>query len=196
MNSCHMKCFGLLALCLAMSLGVGGAAQEKKNPVVVLDTSLGKITIELFADKAPITVKNFLQYVDDKFYDGTIFHRVIADFMIQGGGLTPGLLEKRTRAPIKNESDNGLSNERGTIAMARTSEPDSATAQFFINVVNNARLDKKNAMDKVGYAVFGRVIDGMNVVDQIRQVQTEERGGHEDVPVKDIVIRSVRRLKK
>ncbi|MCI0639107.1 MAG: peptidyl-prolyl cis-trans isomerase [Gemmataceae bacterium] len=161
--------------------------------MVVMDTSHGKITIELFADKAPITAKNFLQYVDDKFYDGTIFHRVIADFMIQGGGMEPGLKEKKTRATIKNESTNGLSNERGTIAMARTPAPDSASSQFFINVVHNKGLDRANAKDKVGYAVFGKVLDGMDVVDKIRRVDTSNQGGHGDVPVQDIVIRSVRR---
>src|SRR5581483_9811247 len=128
---------------------------QEKNPVVVLDTSNGKITIELLQDKAPITVKNFLAYVDEKFYDGTIFHRVIPNFMIQGGGFEPGMNQKKTKATIKNESGNGLSNARGTIAMARTSDPDSATAQFFINVVDNDGLDKVNSRDRVGYCVFG-----------------------------------------
>ena len=158
-----------------------------------METSMGTIKIELNAAKAPITVENFLKYVDDKHYDGTIFHRVIADFMIQGGGFQPGLREKRTRDPIKNESGNGLSNERGAIAMARTNDPDSATAQFFINVKDNPGLDRARARDGVGYAVFGRVIDGMDVVDKIRRVETESRGGHDDVPVKDVIIRSVRR---
>lgn len=167
--------------------------QDKKNPVVVLDTSLGKITVELFQDKAPITVANFLQYADDKFFDGTVFHRVIPDFMIQGGGMEPGLKEKRPRSPIKNESINGLSNERGTLAMARTSNPDSASAQWFINVKDNTFLDRANARDKAGYCVFGKVLQGMDVVDQIKQVQTGERGGHENVPLKDVIIRSVRR---
>ncbi len=197
----------LLGLAL-VAAGLGGLslpAQEKgKNPVVIMDTSHGKIAIELFADKAPITTKNFLQYVDDKFYDGLIFHRVIADFMIQGGGLEPGLKKKDTRPPIKNEAGNGLSNERGAIAMARlgalddTPEEiqkaaDSATSQFFINVKDNNRLDRARAADKVGYTVFGRVIDGMDVVDRIRRVETASRGGHKDVPVQDVVIRSVRR---
>lgn len=180
------------------SMGILGAlavqAQEKL-PVVELDTSMGKIKIELDAKKAPLTVKNFLAYVEDKHYDGVIFHRVIPNFMIQGGGFVPGMKEKKTRAPIKNESSNGLLNKRGTIAMARTSEPDSASAQFFINVKDNNFLDRENARDKVGYAVFGRVIDGMDVVDKIRAVETGERGGHEDVPVKDVVIRSVRVVK-
>ncbi len=168
-------------------------AQDAKTPRVVMETNYGRITIELYADKAPITVKNFLQYVDDKHYDGTIFHRVIADFMIQGGGFEPGMKEKKTRDPIKNEAGNGLKNERGTIAMARTPDPDSATSQFFINTVDNKKLDRANTKDNVGYAVFGRVIDGMDVVDAIRRVKTEEVG---DVPVKDVIIRSVRRASK
>src|SRR5262249_41060861 len=133
-------------------LGAGAAEAADKNPVVIMETSMGPIKIELYADKAPITVKNFLDYADAKFYDGTLFHRVIPNFMIQGGGFEPGLKEKRTRAPIKNESANGVSNTRGTIAMARTGEPDSATAQFFINVADNQRLD--GSMTRPGYAVF------------------------------------------
>jgi cyclophilin family peptidyl-prolyl cis-trans isomerase len=167
-----------------------GTAQDK-NPVVIIETTKGKIKAELFADKAPISVKNFLQYADDKFYDGTIFHRVIANFMIQGGGMEPGLKEKQTRAAIKNEAGNGLSNKRGTLAMARTNVPDSATSQFFINVKDNDFLDRAKAGDGVGYAVFGRVIEGMDVVDAIKAVQT--RPG--DVPVDDVVIKSVRRVK-
>jgi cyclophilin family peptidyl-prolyl cis-trans isomerase len=183
--------FLVTCACLISLFAVGTATtQEKqKNPVVIMDTSHGKIVVELYADKAPITVKNFLQYVDDKFYDGTIFHRVIADFMIQGGGLEPGQEEKKTRAPIKNEAGNGLPNERGTIAMARTSEPDSASAQFFINVKDNPFLDRARAADKVGYTVFGRVTDGMDVVDKIRRVDTNAR----DVPREDVIIRTVRR---
>ncbi|MBI3409130.1 MAG: peptidyl-prolyl cis-trans isomerase [Planctomycetes bacterium] len=155
-----------------------------------MDTSMGKIKIELFADKAPKTVKNFLQYVEDKHYDGTIFHRVIADFMIQGGGMEAGLKEKKTREAIENEA--GLSNEKGTIAMARTNAPHSATAQFFINVKDNNLLDKARARDGWGYAVFGKVIDGMGVVDKIKQVATGTQGGHQNVPETDVVIRSVR----
>lgn len=167
-------------------------AQEKdKNPLVIMDTSHGKIIIELFVDKAPITAKNFLKYTDDKFYDGLIFHRVIADFMIQGGGMEPGMKEKRTRDSIKNEAGNRLSNERGTIAMARTDDPDSATTQFFINVTDNKRLDRSE--DSAGYAVFGRVVDGMDVVDKIRRVETGTRKGHKNVPLQDVLIRSVRR---
>jgi len=166
------------------------------NPIVIMETSMGTVKIELFQNKAPITVGNFLKYVDDKFYDGTIFHRVMPDFMIQGGGFLPGLQEKKTRAPIKNESYNGERNRRGTLAMARTGMPDSATAQFFINVVDNDFLDKANARDKVGYAVFGRVIEGMDVVDKIRKVPTEDVGQHEKVPVEDVVIKSIRRVEK
>ena len=163
---------------------IGGA-----NPTVEIDTSMGKITVELYANKAPGTVRNFLAYVDDKHYDGTIFHRVIPDFMIQGGGMTPDMKEKDTRAPIQNESDNGLENKRGTLAMARTNRPDSATSQFFISVVDNSFLDRANAKDRVGYCVFGKVIEGMDVADKIRRVKTEET-----VPIEPVIIRSIRRV--
>ena len=161
--------------------------------LVLMETSLGPIKIELDGDKAPVTVANFLSYVDDKFYDGTVFHRVIPTFMIQGGGFEPGMRQKRTKPAIKNESANGLSNTRGTLAMARTNVADSATAQFFINVKDNDFLDRANARDKVGYCVFGKVIDGMDVVDKIKAVATGRRGSYDDVPVQDVVIRSVRR---
>jgi peptidyl-prolyl cis-trans isomerase B (cyclophilin B) len=160
---------------------------------VSVETSLGTITIELNEEKAPITVQNFLAYVDEGHYDNTIFHRVIADFMIQGGGMEPGMKEKRTKPAIKNESDNGLSNQRGTIAMARTSAPDSATAQFFINVKDNTFLDKAQARDRVGYCVFGKVTAGLDVVDKIKAVATGNKSGHQDVPIKDVVIASVKR---
>ena len=186
-----MKRFGMLALVLALTAAALGQGQDQKNPAVVIDTSHGKVTVELFADKAPITVKNFLKYVEDKHYDGTVFHRVISDFMIQGGGLDAAYREKQTRDPIKNEAGNGISNERGTIAMARTGDPDSASAQFFINVRDNTFLDRKNAKDKVGYAVFGKVTDGMDVVDAIRRVKTNAG----NMPLEKVVIRSVR-LKK
>jgi cyclophilin family peptidyl-prolyl cis-trans isomerase len=177
---------------------------REPNPVVVMETSMGTIKVELFQRQAPITVKNFLDYVDEKFYDGTIFHRVKSDFMIQGGGMVPGLKEKDTRQPIKNESTNGLSNERGTLAMARTGDPHSATAQFFINVKDNTFLDRAKAQDRVGYAVFGRVIEGLDVVDKIKQVETGTRVvvrygqkiPHDDVPVQDVIIQSVRRVAK
>lgn len=185
-----------LLICIALLSMIGASSARAANPVVILDTSLGKIKVELFEDKAPISVKNFLAYVDDKHYDGLIFHRVIPGFMIQGGGMKPGLVEKDTKAPIKNESGNGLKNERGTIAMARTSVPDSATSQFYINVVNNAMLDKANAADGVGYAVFGKVTEGMDVVDKIRAVKTGSKSGHRDVPVEDVIIKTVRREDK
>jgi cyclophilin family peptidyl-prolyl cis-trans isomerase len=162
--------------------------------VVVMDTSLGAVTLELDGDKAPGTVANFMGYVDDKFYDGTIFHRVIPDFMVQGGGFASGMRQKPTKAAIKNESANGLSNTRGTLAMARTNQPDSATAQFFINVKDNDFLDKAKAADKVGYCVFGKVTAGMDVVDKIRAVKTGGRGGFQDVPVQEVVINSIRRV--
>jgi peptidyl-prolyl cis-trans isomerase B (cyclophilin B) len=160
---------------------------------VIIDTSMGAITLELFADKAPITVQNFLSYVDEAFYDGTVFHRVIKDFMIQGGGFEPGMKQKKTKAAIRNESSNGLMNKRGAVAMARTSAPDSATAQFFINTVDNGFLDKAQAQDRVGYCVFAQVIAGQDVVDQIRAVKTGQKGGHGDVPVSDVIIKTARR---
>jgi peptidyl-prolyl cis-trans isomerase B (cyclophilin B) len=161
------------------------------NPRVRMETSLGAIVIELDAEKAPVTVHNFLAYVDDKFYDGTIFHRVIPTFMIQGGGFEPGMSQKRTNAAIKNESGNGLSNVRGAIAMARTNDLNSATSQFFINVVDNPRLDGAK------YCAFGRVIEGMDVVDKIRDVKTGAKGMFgQDCPLEDVVIKSVRRADK
>lgn len=164
------------------------------NPVVVMDTTHGKIKLELFASKAPVTVKNFLRYVDDKFYDGVVFHRVIDNFMIQGGGHTADMKEKKaTHPPIVNEANNGLSNARGTISVARMVQPNSGTAQFFINVKDNAYLDQARAADKQGYAVFGRVIDGMDVVDKIKQVKTGNRGALQNVPLEPVVIQSMRR---
>jgi peptidyl-prolyl cis-trans isomerase B (cyclophilin B) len=186
---------GCLLLGAETGTGANPVPQDRnKNPVVVIETSMGKIKVELKEEKAPGTVKNFLRYVDDKFYDGTIFHRVISNFMIQGGGYEPGLKQKITREAIKNECANGLANERGTIAMARTSEPDSATAQFFINVVDNAFLDQRD--DNAGYCVFGRVIDGLDVVDKIVAVKTAARGMARDVPVEDVIIKSIRRSGK
>jgi cyclophilin family peptidyl-prolyl cis-trans isomerase len=167
-------------------------AVDAKNPVVVMETSMGTIKIQLDDGHAPGTVKNFLEYVDDKFYDGTIFHRVIENFMIQGGGFEPGLKQKKTKAPIKNEAPNNLSNKRGTIAMARTSDLNSATAQFFINVKDNPFLDDPRSP----YCVFGKVIEGMDVVDKIRKVKTTRVGGMADVPEENVVIKSVRRAEK
>jgi peptidyl-prolyl cis-trans isomerase A (cyclophilin A) len=155
---------------------------------VRLATSQGDIVLDLDREKAPKTVENFVQYVKAKHYDGLIFHRVIDGFMIQGGGMKPDLSEKPTRAPIPLESRNGLQNLRGTIAMARTSVPNSATAQFFINIADNARLDQPNARDGEGYAVFGKVTAGMDVVDKIRALPTEPRGMHQNVPTTPVVI--------
>jgi cyclophilin family peptidyl-prolyl cis-trans isomerase len=188
-----MKTPLILAAVLWLAWPLPGAAQERQ-PQVVLETSLGKVRLELFADKAPRSVKNFLQYVDDRFYDGLVFHRVIPNFMIQGGGHDRDLKEKPGRAPIANEAGNGLANARGTLAMARTNAPDSATSQFFINLKDNSFLDRAKSRDGVGYAVFGRVIDGMDVIDKISQVPTGMRGVHRDVPTEPVVIRSVRRV--
>jgi peptidyl-prolyl cis-trans isomerase B (cyclophilin B) len=165
---------------------------DAKNPVVVMETSLGAIKIQLDDSHSPNTVKNFLTYVDDKFYDGTVFHRVIEDFMIQGGGFEPGLKQKKTKDPIKNEAPNDLANKRGTLAMARTNDPHSATAQFFINVKDNPFLDNPRSP----YCVFGKVTEGMDVVDKIRKVQTKRVGPMGDVPAEDVVIKSVRRAEK
>ncbi|MFF8883949.1 peptidylprolyl isomerase [Streptomyces flaveolus] len=156
---------------------------------VKLSTNHGDIVIRLNAEKAPATVENFLQYVKDGFYDGTVFHRVIDNFMIQGGGMEPGLRRKETRDPIQNEADNGLKNLRYTVTMARTANPHSATAQFFINVADNAFLDH-TAKDGLGwgYAVFGEVVEGQDVVDEIKSVPTTSKGGHADVPKEDVVL--------
>src|SRR5215469_148800 len=159
--------------------------------MIILSTSLGDSTLELFADKAPVTVKNFLAYVDAGFYEGTIFHRVIPDFMIQGGGFTPDMAQKKTSASIKNEADNGLSNEPYTIAMARTSDINSATSQFFINLADNVFLD--HGKRDFGYAVFGRVTKGTEVVDKIGAVKTGSQGGHRDVPVTAVTITQARK---
>ena len=165
------------------------------NPSVKVNTSKGEFTIELDEKAAPITVTNFLSYVEDKFFDGTIFHRVIKKFMIQGGGFNPGMKQKATKGNIKNESFNKLTNLRGTIAMARTPDPDSASSQFFINVKDNGFLDKANSGDGFGYCVFGKVIDGMDVVDKIRKVETSAQRQMKDIPTKDVVIKSVTRVK-
>jgi peptidyl-prolyl cis-trans isomerase B (cyclophilin B) len=161
---------------------------------VVIETSLGNLTVELDGDKAPISVANFLGYADDEYYDGTIFHRVISNFMVQGGGFEPGMKQKKTKPAIANESANGLQNKRGTLAMARTNAPNSATSQFFINVKDNDFLDKARAQDGVGYCVFGRVTEGLDILDKIKAVPTGDRSGFGDVPTKDVVILSVRRV--
>jgi cyclophilin family peptidyl-prolyl cis-trans isomerase len=186
-----MTLLGLLAVFTGISSAAPAAG--KGNPMVVLSTSMGDIKIELYADKAPITVKNFLDYAKAGYYDGTTFHRVIPNFMIQGGGMTVDMQEKKgARPPIKNESDNGLKNETGTLAMARTSVPDSATSQFFINVKDNSFLNRESAPDKVGYAVFGKVVEGMDVVKKIEQAKTASKGPHQNVPVDAVVIKSAK----
>ena len=173
---------------LLLSFGLFAA-----NPVVDIKTNVGSITVELDETKAPISTKNFLMYVDKGFYNNTLFHRVIPGFMIQGGGFTKAFRQKPTDAPIKNESNNGLKNTRGTIAMARTNNPDSATSQFFINLKDNAALDYSPSSP--GYAVFGHVTAGMDVVDKIAQQKTHAHNGHQDVPVTEVVIESVTRVK-
>ena len=176
-------------LVLASALAFAGAAHAEAGPRVKLDTSAGDILIELDQAKAPKTVENFLQYVKDKHYDGTVFHRVIDGFMIQGGGFTADMQQKPTRPPIALEASNGLKNDRYTIAMARTGNPNSATSQFFINVKNNDSLNAPNP-DGYGYTVFGRVVSGTDAVDKIRAVQTGNKGGMQNVPLEPIVIKS------
>ncbi len=165
------------------------------NPMVLIETPMGEILVELYADKAPKTVENFLKYVDDEFYDGLIFHRVIKGFMIQGGGMDMRLKEKPTREPIQNEARADLPNEKGTLAMARTMAPHSATAQFFINVADNAFLNFREAsVEGYGYAVFGKVTEGYDVVEKISKVRTKSQGGHDDVPQEPVSIISIRRF--
>jgi len=184
-----------LALLLAFAVLPAGAQPttkaEAKKPVVILETSLGEIKLELDPDKAPVSVANFLGYVDSGFYNGTIFHRVIPDFMIQGGGFGADMTQKPTKAPIKNEADNGLKNEAWTIAMARTPVKDSATAQFFINVKDNDFLNHGGR--DFGYAVFGKVIGGVDVVKKIAAVKTGSKGGMQDVPSEPVLIKSAKR---
>jgi len=170
--------------------------EQKKTMNITIETSLGTITAELYQEKAPLTVSNILAYADEKFYDNTIFHRVITGFMIQGGGFTKDMQQKTTKPPVKNEADNGLSNTRGTLAMARTSIVDSATCQFFINLEdrNSGNLDFKSKTDMGwGYCVFGKVTEGMDVVDKIAKVETSFSGRHQNVPVEPVVIKSIRR---
>jgi len=166
-------------------------SKSQKKPQVIMETSKGNITIELDAKAAPATVKNFLVYVNEKFYDGTIFHRVINNFMIQGGGFDEKMSEKKTHAPIKNEAANGLRNDLGTIAMARTNDINSATAQFFINVKDNDFLNHQGS-GQFGYAVFGKVVSGMDVIDAIKAVKTTSRAGMDDVPTEPVIIKSVK----
>jgi len=191
LNLTHGLRRGLLLAAAALLLAAGGAyAQDKTtHPRVKLATSAGDIVLELYPDKAPRTVENFLQYVKEKHYNGTVFHRVIDGFMIQGGGMTTSLQQKPTRAPIPIESANGLKNERGTVAMARTANPNSASAQFFVNVADNAFLNySAPTMQGWGYAVFGRVVEGMDVVDKIRTVPTGNQGMHQNVPLTPVTI--------
>lgn len=188
------KSLTAFTILLTFGLLAHPAGAASKNPTVLMETSLGNVTIELLQKDAPITVKNFLSYVRDGFYNGTIFHRVIPGFMVQGGGFTPRMEEKTTRAPIRNEAANGLKNDRGTVAMARTANPDSASAQFFINVVDNQGLNRP-LPDGHGYAVFGKVVKGMDVVDAIAAVKTGTKGPFRDVPLKPVVIKSVKVVK-
>ncbi len=177
----------LATIALALS-----CAAQAQNPKVEMRTSMGVITLELQPENAPETVKNFLQYVKDGFYNGTIFHRVIADFMIQGGGFTADMAQKKTRDPVKHEGGNGLTNQVGTIAMARTADPNSGTSQFFINVVDNQMLNFRGpGPQEIGYTVFGRVTNGLDVVNKIRNVQTTSKGSHQNVPVQTITIEKV-----
>ena len=186
-----MKRRDLLAALAVTALSTSQALAQTQAPRVAFETSEGKIVVELAPQAAPKTVENFLSYVKSGHYDGTVFHRVIPDFMVQGGGFTADMKEKSTRGTIPLESRNGLKNARGTLAMARRSDPDSASAQFFINVVDNARLDYPNP-DGNGYAVFGKVVEGMDVVDKIRAVPTGSRGPHQNVPVAPVTIKTAR----
>lgn len=183
-----------LFLSLILSFSTLAMAADNANPIVTMETNKGTVKIELWADRAPITVANFLRYTDAKFYDGLIFHRVIPGFMIQGGGYNPELLEQTTYEPIKNEATAELKNSRGTLAMARTQVVDSASSQFFINLVDNNFLDHTDETARgFGYAVFAEVVEGMDIVDQIAAVQTGSQRGHQDVPVEPVVIISVTR---
>ena len=184
------KIMALLALFAVLAIAPGFAQAGNADPVIKLETTMGDIVIRLNERKAPITCANFVQYVKSGHYDGTIFHRVIKDFMIQGGGFADNMKEKPTHAPIRNEANNGLKNEKYTIAMARTKDPHSASAQFFINTRNNNFLDFKSQKNaEWGYAVFGKVIQGQNVVNQIEKAATGRRAGHDDVPTEPVIIK-------
>ncbi len=180
-------------LLTVLLLLVAVAARAQENPVVVIETNFGDITAELYPKRAPLSVENFLKYAEDGFYSGTIFHRVQRGVIIQGGGLSPGLQQKKPRPPIKNEATNRLKNERGTLAMARSGGVHSATSQFFINVKNNRDFDHKNVSAReYGYAVFGKVIDGMDVVTTIQNIKTTKRNGMRNVPTVPVIIKNVR----
>ena len=182
----------LFLLILVQSVAIGNTSES--NPRIVMETSKGNFLIELYPEKAPVTVKNFMSYVDAGFYDGTIFHRVIPGFMIQGGGFTSDMKRKTTEAPIRNEADNGMKNIRGTVAMARTQDPHSATAQFFINTVDNDFLNHRSKSGQAwGYTVFGKVIQGMDVVDSISALKTANSGMMRDVPVESVIIVKAKR---
>lgn len=185
----------LLCVLAASFAGIGSlSAQEKGgNPMVLVKTSMGSFKIELFEKEAPITVKNFLNYVDKKFYDGTIFHRVMPTFVIQGGGFDKNMVQKSTLTPIQNEAKNGLKNLKGTLSMARTNDINSATSQFFVNLKSNAALDHVSEA-QFGYAVFGKVVQGLDVVDKIAAVKTGNKGPHQNVPEKPIIIESMTRI--
>lgn len=184
--------FALLGFLLQAPAPAAPLQAAPGNPVVVIETSAGSITVELYKDRAPVSVENFLQYMRDHHYDGTIFHRVVPGYVIQGGGYTPQFVERATRPPIQNEATNGLTNRRGTVAMARLQSARSATAQFFINLANNPALDHRGySPGDFGYAVFGRVLEGMDVVDKIGQGKTGSRDGMDEVPLEPVVIQSV-----
>lgn len=184
-----MKSFYKLSLVLILQLIFAAVGHTQEKTMIKMTTNFGVIEIELFTEQAPNTTENFIQYVNDGFFDGLIFHRVIPSFMIQGGGFEPGMRQKSPNTPIQNEADNGLKNERGTLSMARTNDPHSATSQFFISVKDNAFLDfKSKDASGWGYAVFAKVVSGMDVVDSIAQTPTGNSGGHGDVPLEDVVI--------
>jgi len=197
-----IKIIAPLLVIVALAIGIMAfvdkeTIKKEENPMVIMETSEGTIKIELWADKAPITVTNFLSYVDEGLFDSTIFHRVIENFMLQGGGFDADMKEKATKEPIKNEASADLKNDRGTIAMARTNVIDSATSQFFINHKDNDFLNHRDdTAGGFGYAVFGKVVEGMDVVDKISKVETGNRGFHQDVPLTPVVIKSVKRLEK
>ena len=190
----HITAVGRLSIFIVLAVARwSGTLLALANPSAVIRTSRGEITIELYADNAPLSVENFINYANSGFYDGTIFHRVIGNFMIQGGGFTPDMQKKTTGEPVQNEAGNGLQNKRGTLAMARTNDPHSATSQFFINVQDNPNLNHvgEGSSREWGYAVFGRVTSGMSVVDSIRFVATGTTNNYSDVPVEPVVIETV-----
>jgi peptidyl-prolyl cis-trans isomerase A (cyclophilin A) len=187
----------IMSLCVFMAsfgqVGSANAQEKSANPMILVKTSMGSFTIELYPKEAPITVANFLGYVDKKFYEGTTFHRIVPNFVIQGGGFDKGMVQKRTQPPIKNEATNGLKNLRGTLSMARTNDINSATSQFFVNLKNNGNLD--HASDaQYGYAVFAKVVQGFEVIEKIAAVKTTSKGPHQDVPEKPVIIESMTRI--